>query len=48
MKTETEEALKPEASSEQKPVEPVAKPQLVVLNTDDAAVGACNVDGEYS
>jgi hypothetical protein len=43
--TETEEALKPE-TSEQKPVEPVAKPQLVVLTTDDDAVGVCNLDGE--
>lgn len=45
--TETEEALKPETSSEQKPVEPVAKPQLVVLTTDDD-MGVCNLDGECS
>jgi hypothetical protein len=46
--TETEEALKPEASSEQKPVEPVAKPQLVVLTTDDDDAGVCTLDGECS
>jgi hypothetical protein len=46
--TETQKDPKPEAPSALKPVEPVAKPQLVVLTTDDAAVGVCNLDGECS
>ncbi|MBZ4336103.1 hypothetical protein [Corallococcus sp. AS-1-12] len=45
--TETQEAPKPDASSELKPVEPVVTPRLVVLTTD-AAVGVCNLDGECS
>jgi hypothetical protein len=50
MKGETaiQGAPKPEVSSELKPVEPVAQPQLVVLTTDDAAVGVCNLDGKCS
>ena len=48
MKAETQEAAQPEASLEVTPDEPVAEPQLVVLATDDAAVGVCNLAGACS